>query len=89
MTKEQRELGRHALGLPNKQRTTYRNHFIAGATHDDYAEWMAMVSDGNATRGDPSELTGGDYVFCLTMAGAKLCLNLNEHLGREARWPRG
>lgn len=89
MTDNQIELGRHALGLPNKQHTSYRNHFVAGPTHDDYAEWMTMVSEGNAVRGERSEITGGDYVFWLTIKGALLCRKPNEHLDRETKWPRG
>jgi hypothetical protein len=89
MTESQRELGRHALGLPNKQRTTYRNHFCAGQGHTDYLDWMAMVSEGNAVRADGTPLSGGDDVFSLTIQGARLCLNPNEHLDRDYIWPRG
>ncbi len=46
MTENQIELGRHALGLPNKERTSYRNHFCAGPGHTDYPEWMAMREQG-------------------------------------------
>lgn len=83
MTKGQIELGRHALGLPNNQRETYRNHFIAGPSHDDYVDWMAMVADGNAIRRDPSDLYGGDYCFVLTRNGALLCLTAKEKLDPE------
>ncbi len=30
LTPKQRELARHALGLPNKMRMSYRNRFVAG-----------------------------------------------------------
>ena len=83
MTENQIELGRHALGLPNKQRESYRNHFVAGLEHDDYAEWMAMVSDGNAVRLEPSELYGGDFCFNLTRVGAEKCLRKRERLDLE------
>lgn len=89
MTKEQIELGRHALGLPNRKHTTYRNHFVTGPGSNDYSEWMAMVAQGDAMHGAGSALTGGDDVFWLTKQAARLCLKPNEHLDREARWPRG
>lgn len=83
MTENQIELGRHALGLPNKYRESYRNHFVAGSTHDDYAEWMVMVSEGNAIRLEPSELYGGDFCFSLTRFGAEKCLREKERLDPE------
>lgn len=83
VTAAQIALGRHALGLPNRGRKSYRNRFCAGPTHDDYAEWMVMVSDGNAMRGNGSELSGGDFVFRLTNQGALGCLTAYEKLDAE------
>jgi hypothetical protein len=83
MTPNQIELGRHALGLPNRGRRSYRNHFVAGPKHDDYAEWMKMVEQGDAMRGAGSELSGGDFVFRMTNVGALACLNVGEKLDRE------
>lgn len=83
MTQQQIELGRHALGLPNKQKETYRNHFVAGPSHDNYADWMAMVAEGDAIRHEPSELYGGDYCFQLTRTGAVKCLKIKERLDPE------
>jgi hypothetical protein len=80
MTKKQRELGRHALGLPNKERESYRNHFVAGPAHDDYAEWMLMVSEGNAVRLERADIYGGDFCFYLTRVGAEGCLQGKEQL---------
>jgi hypothetical protein len=80
MTENHIELGRHALGLPNKQQESYRNHFVAGPTHDDYAEWMVMVSEGNAVRLERAELYGGDFCFNLTRFGAEKCLQGKEQL---------
>lgn len=83
MTPEQIELARHALGLPNSRRTSYRNHFVTGAGCDDYAEWQAMVAAGFAKRRAGNQLSGGDDVFWLTEAGAKTALLPREHLDRE------
>lgn len=83
MTLKQIELGRHALGLPNRGRKSYRNHFCASATHDDYADWMEMVGQGTAMRSLGNELSGHDFVFRMTNAGALTCLRAGERLDRE------
>lgn len=85
MTPSQITLARHALGLPNKRRQSYRNHFVAGLGHDDYADWMAMVAAGLAWRrdGSKSQLTGGDDLFRLTRAGAEAALAPRERLDPE------
>lgn len=83
MTECQIELGRHALGLPNPRKTSYRNHFCAGVSHSDYPHWMAMVKDGNATHRSGNQLSGGDDIFWLTKAGAMLCLMGREKLDDE------
>lgn len=83
MTEKQIELGRHALGLPNDRRMSYRNHFVADLGHTDYTTWLAMVEQGDAFHGRPSELTGGDDLFWLTKKGAMLCLKPSEKLDPE------
>lgn len=83
MTPEQIELARHALGLPNSRRKSYRNHFVTGEGHSDYTNWMAMTEAGYAKRFKGNEMTGGDDLFCLTEAGAKLALKKGERLDPE------
>ena len=83
MTEKQRELARHALGLPNKTRTSYRNHFCAGAEHSDYPEWVAMVEQGDAIHREGSVLSGGDDWFWLTDKGAMAALLPREKLSTE------
>jgi hypothetical protein len=83
VTVKQFKLGRHALGLPNRGRKSYRNHFVAGETHDDYADWMEMVATGDAVRINGGPLTGGDFVFRLTSQGATTCLMEREKLSEE------
>jgi hypothetical protein len=80
MTPRQIELARHALGLPNQARESYRNYFVAGEGHTDYADWTAMVEAGHAQqcRG------GGGDLFLLTEAGARAALKPGERLD-----PRG
>ena len=84
MTPKQRELARHASGLPNKMRISYRNRFVAGPGHDDYADWIEMVSAGEAEMRDGGKLPyAGDSLFWLTRDGAKQALNKQERLDRE------
>ena len=79
----QRDLARHALGLPNKARKSYRNHFVCGPGHDDFDNWVAMVAEGAAKRRAGSALTGGDDLFRLTRGGAEAALNKGERLDAE------
>ena len=83
MTPEQVELARHALGLPNNRRKSYRNHFVAGPGHSDYDSWQAMVAAGHAGRTPGSQLTGGDDCFWLNLEGAKMALRPGERLSPE------
>jgi hypothetical protein len=80
---KQRELARHALGLPNKRKMTYRNHFVTGPGHDDFDQWCAMVESGHAVRRKGSPLTGGDDLFMLTKIGATAALAKGEKLDPE------
>lgn len=83
MNAEQIELARHALGLPNKRRLSYRNHFVCGEGHDDFVAWQEMVAAEFARRRNGSALSGGEDVFWLTPKGAKLALKRGERLDPE------
>jgi hypothetical protein len=83
MNAEQRGLARHALGLPNRRKISYRNHFVAGIEHHDFAAWQEMVAANEAIRRNPSPITGGDYCFQLTKLGATGALNNGEALDAE------
>lgn len=78
MTPRQRKLARHALGLPNRNRQTYRNRFLAGGEH---ADWRAMEAAGLAE----ADTTGGAGLtwFWLTRAGAETALDEGERLCSE------
>lgn len=80
----QRDLARHAIGLDGRHKQTWRNHFVTGEGSTDYPHWMAMVEAGWATRRNGSVLTGGDYLFRLTRAGAELALDPGEALNSDA-----
>jgi hypothetical protein len=40
LTPRQIELARHALGLPNQYKKSYRNRFVAGGNHPDQNDWL-------------------------------------------------
>jgi hypothetical protein len=79
MTPEQIKLARHALGLPNSRRISYRNYYVAGPGNIAYDQWHAMVFAGFAT----SYAFSGDDVFYLTELGAKAALLPNEYLNKD------
>ncbi len=83
MTPEQIELARHALGLPNRLRKSYRNHFVTGEGSADHPHWMAMFQAGDARRWPPTQMTGGDDLFRLTKQGATAALKSGERLSAE------
>lgn len=83
MTPPQKRLGRHALGLPNGERRSYRNRFIAGCDHSDFDVWSAMVDEGLATTTGAKKIFGGMSCFKLTEAGARAALERQEALDRE------
>lgn len=80
MTPMQINLARHALGLPNRSKRSYRNRFYAAADGEHRAAWDAMVSAGDAA-GEPAR--GGMMFFCLTVQGAREALNRDEVLDPE------
>lgn len=77
-TPEQIELARHALGLPNDRRRSYRNRYLAGGPSP---EWSGMVDAGMAERGETC--SRGMTWFWLTRAGAQAVLKRGERLCSE------
>jgi hypothetical protein len=82
MTPHQRELARHALGLPNKKRTSYRNRFATDAGPDNEA-WRRMVDADLAKMRPGVEWMGGMDAFWLTTKGAEMALDQAERLSPE------
>lgn len=82
MTARQKELARHALGLPNTRNRSYRNHHCVPPTLDNpnFIEWSQMVASGYArgVRDDPKLAT-----FWLTRRGADAALQRGERLDLE------
>ena len=82
MTERQRSFARHALGFPNDENISYRNHFCIGPEGDGYSDWEEMVKAGWAVKRTAS-LWGGMDMFHLTLEGARLALAPKEHISRE------
>jgi hypothetical protein len=82
LTATQIELARHALGLPNRNQTSYRNRFVAGVEHDNHSDWVAMTDAGLAKRFSMA-LYGVDDLFMLTRTGAEAALRPGESLDSE------
>lgn len=80
MTPRQLLLARHALGLPNMQRRSYRNRYLATLGTPDYADWIDMATRGNAIRWPQ---TGSMDYFTLTLRGAQAALVQGEGLDPE------
>jgi hypothetical protein len=81
MTPEQRKLARHALGLPNGQKRSYRNRFYAAVGSEDEARWIGPCAQGMAVRSPCSSPTL--IFFCLTRKGAESALAKGEKLDLE------
>lgn len=75
MKPRQIELARHALGLKQGSRVSYRNYFAADEGHADYRDWMAMVAGDYAVH--------GTRAFGLTLKGARAALLPGEQLSPE------
>lgn len=75
MTAQERDLARHALGLPNRRKRSYRNHFVC--TTDPL--WERMVEAGLATVRRSAE-PGGMHTYRLTRDGAEAALEPGDSL---------
>lgn len=82
MNSSQREFARHALGLPNKKHTSYRNHYCIGSHNPAHAEWESLVAVGDAVKRTGPHW-GGDDMFHLTLPGALKARDTKEHISRK------
>lgn len=86
LSRVQRELARHALGLPNRMTISYRNRYFAGPGHAAYGDWCAMEEMGAAQRVKEMQMRVGAQKsahFEMTLAGAEAALNKGECLDPE------
>ena len=81
LTPLQRELARHALGLPNDTARSYRNRYNCDRLHPRFNSWERMVRKGLAAR-DLFETNGRrSFIFRMTPKGAALALDPGERGG--------
>ena len=78
----ERELARHALGLKDGRKQSYRNHYVVDAG-EDHAAWLGMVERRLARRRAGNSITGVMDRFWLTRAGAEAALAPGEKLDPE------
>jgi len=78
MTPRQVDLARHALGLPNRMRMSYRNFFFAGPGQSNFDDLIEMVAIDIAIISRRYEFMG--ECFRLTRAGAEAVLKPGERL---------
>ena len=79
MSERQREMARHALGLPNEKHATYRNHFALHSYSDGYEEWTDLVTRGLATVRNGGAAFDAMHFFYLTPRGVRAVLLPHEH----------
>jgi hypothetical protein len=79
MDAQKRSMARHALGLPNHCKRSFRNRYHTHASSDAWHEWTALCDAGLAvfSRGTRYDL------FSLTRAGAEMVLEPGETLDLE------
>lgn len=81
MTPEQLDMARHALGLPNRQRRSYRNRYFANKDGAGDRAWQGMVANGEAEHlRTKSAVT---HRYALTPKGARAALREGERLCQE------
>lgn len=66
VSQRQRDILRHALGLPKN----YRNYFCTGEGSDDFPDCEALVAAGMMVRDKRSWMP--DYVYSVTEHGRKV-----------------
>lgn len=83
LTPAQVKLARHALGLVDGRKASYRNRFAANPARADHADWMRMCRKGAAQRRSAQAVGGSLDLFWLTTAGAEAVLLPGETLDPE------
>jgi hypothetical protein len=80
LTAEETRVARHALGLPNELRRSYRNRYFVGRETPAGRTWAGMVERGLAAADVGA---APRTMFYLTRAGAVAALEAGESLCRE------
>lgn len=80
------ELMQHALGISERNRTPYRNYFLAGDGHSDNEEWEKLVSDGFATSRPAPDFAGGGTLYHVTEKGEYAALSALPEPKKRTRY---
>lgn len=81
MTPEQLDMARHALGLPNRTRRSYRNRYFANKEGAGDLAWKGMVASSEAVAVRTDSAVTNRYE--LTPKGALAALRDGERLDQE------
>ncbi|MEQ0277269.1 hypothetical protein [Klebsiella sp. CN_Kp100] len=80
------ELMQHALGINERNRTPYRNYFLAGDGHTDNETWKKLVSDGFATSRPAPDFVGGGTLYHVTGKGEELAITALPEPKKRTRY---
>ncbi|HFS8944639.1 TPA: hypothetical protein ACH1ZY_000297 [Enterobacter roggenkampii] len=80
------ELMQHALGISERNRTPYRNYFLAGEGHTDNEKWKEMVSEGLATSRPAPDHVGGGTLYHVTEKGAAAAISALPEPKKRTRY---
>jgi hypothetical protein len=79
LNETQRRLARHALGLPNSRKRSYRNRYFTTQKGEAFNAWLGMADRQLAGFQD----AGSQVFFWLTRVGAEAALERGESLDTE------
>lgn len=80
------ELMQHALGISERNRTPYRNYFLAGEGHTDNVKWEELVSDGFATSRPAPGFVGGGTLYHVTEKGEEAAISALPEPKKRTRY---
>lgn len=80
------ELMQHALGISERNRTPYRNYFLAGEGHTDNEKWEDLVSDGLATSRPAPDFVGGGTLYHVTEKGEATAISALPEMKKRTRY---
>ena len=80
------ELMQHALGINERNRTPYRNYFLAGEGHTDNEMWEKLVSEGFATSRPAPDFVGGGVLYHVTDKGEELAMTSLPEPKKKTRY---
>lgn len=80
------ELMQHALGISERNRTPYRNYFLAGEGHTDNEKWKKLVFDGFAISRPAPEFAGGGTLYHVTEKGEAAAISALPEPKKRTRY---